>query len=43
MVHVTGMLFLCLQEFERIHHILRTLLERKQRLLGNLHTNPYQR
>ena len=31
------------QEFERIHHILRTLLERKQRLLGNLHTNPYQR
>lgn len=42
-VYVTRMYLLCLQEFERIHHILRTLLDRKQRLLGNLHTNPYQR
>ena len=32
-----------LQEFDRIHHILRALMERKQRLLGNLHTMPYQR
>ena len=32
-----------LQEFERIQNHLRGLQERKQRLLLNLQSNPYQR